>query len=87
MASKDEVLRRLGRGLSALELSMNFFEDRRNIGLGAAVERLRIGLKTSNIWRGEQDEGLLNALLNGELSDEEIHSALNSSDRRGSSEA
>ena len=83
MSRKGEIGSSIKRGLTALELTMNFFDDRTALGLGAAVERLRIGLKTANIWREEEDERLLGALLAQELSDQQIHDALNATARTG----
>jgi hypothetical protein len=71
------------RVLTALDLAIGFAVDRESLGLGAAVERLRIGLKVNGLWLGEKDEALMSAILNGQASDEEIDRALSAAGRAG----
>ena len=83
MSRTGDIGGRIERGLTALELTVNFFDDRKAIGLGGAVERLRIGLKSASIWRPIEDEKFLSAVLAEELSDEQIHEAINATARTG----
>lgn len=81
--SRNEDFRRLQLGLTALDLTISFVEDQSTIGRGAAVERLRIGLKNTGLWLGAEDETLMSRILDGSLSDNEIHQALNAPKRTG----
>jgi hypothetical protein len=81
--SRSEDLWRLQRSITTLELSVAFSQDRETLGLGAAVERLRLGLKTADLWLGAQDELLMGQILSGSMSVEEICDALDPVRRTG----
>jgi len=80
--SKDESKEHLWRGMVCLSLAIGFEEDRVRLGLEAAVNRLRDGLKYNGLWL-DGDDQLLGSTLNNEISRERLAQMLCSIRRMG----